>query len=285
MRYKVTHVVVPDRQAVIQGARALLRPLVSLLLRCGLTWREFAELSRTVFVEVASHEYGLRGRPTNVARVAILTGIGRRDVGRIRAELQVAGPRLPNQTTDATRLLSGWHQDREFLDGSGQPRELMVVDGGASFTALARRYAPDVPASAMLKELLRVGAVVELPAGQLRAVRRFYQPTPFDPQWFLNAGSVYADLGVNINHNLAVVSSGEPTRFLGRATDSSIDAAAVAEFQVFLEQEGQQFLERVDAWLGVHRRTGPPADGRRAVRLGVGLFMIKGDPDKESGNE
>ncbi len=276
----------PDQQTVIQGARTLLRPLASLLLRCGLTWREFAELSRTVFVEVASREYGLRGRPTNISRVAILTGIGRRDVGRIRAGLEEASPALPNQTTDATRLLSGWHQDAEFLAADGQPRELAAEGSGASFEALARRYAPDVPASAMLKELCRVGAVVELPAGTLRAVRRFYQPMPLDPQWFLNAGSVFADLGVNINHNLAAGnSSGEPSRFLGRATDSSVDAAAVADFRAFLEQEGQQFLERVDAWLTRHRRSDAAPEGRRMVRLGVGVFMIKGDPDKESGNE
>ena len=277
---------IPDRQAVTQGARALLRPLASLLLRCGLTWREFAELSRTVFVEVASREYGLRGRPTNIARVAILTGIGRRDVGRIRAEREAVGPSLPNQTTDATRLLSGWHQDPEFLGADGRPHELAVEGGGASFETLARRYAPDVPASAMLKELRRVGAVIEQPAGRLRAARRFYQPMALDPQWFLNAGSVFADLGVNINHNLAAGNdSGKPTRFLGRATDSSVDAAAVADFQAFLEQEGQQFLERVDAWLTRHRRSDAAPDGRRVVRLGVGVFMIKGDPDKESGNE
>ncbi len=272
----------PDRKAVAQGARALLRPLASLLLKCGMTWREFAEISRAVFVEVASREYGLRGRPTNISRVAILTGIGRRDVGKIRQALASAGQPLPNQTTDATRLLSGWHQDARFTGPDGRPADLALSGGGASFEDLARRYAPDVPASAMLKELKRVAAVAELAGGRLQVTRRFYQPMPLDPQWILNAGSVVADLEVNINHNLAAREAGA-TWFLGRATDSGVDAHAAPEFRAFVEAQGQQFLERVDEWLTRHRVAEADLAAAKPVRLGVGLFMIKGDPDKESG--
>ncbi len=262
------------RQALQQGARALLRPLASLLLRCGMTWREFAEISRATFVEVASREYGIKGRPTNVARVAILTGIGRREVGRIRQSLATAGPDLPNRTTDATRLLSGWHQDPAFIGADGKPLDLQAAGPGSSFAELARRYAGDVPASAMLKELKRVEAVAELADGRLRVTRRYYQPAQLDAQWILNAGSAFADLGANINHNLT---AGNPERswFLGRATDDGIDPRALPEFRAYLEAEGQAFLERVDEWLSRHRKSGGGRTG--AVRLGAGLFMIKGD--------
>lgn len=265
-----------DSKALRQAGRALLRPLASLLLKCGMTWREFAELSREVFVEVASREYGIKGRPTNVARVAILTGIGRREVGNIRRALAAASTELPNRTTDATRLLSGWHQDAEFLGAEGRPREL-PVSGAGGFEELARRYATDVPASAMLKELKRVAAVAELPDGRLRVLRRYYQPAQPDPQWILNAGSAFADLGSNINHNLTAGRSW----FLGRATDERIEASAVPAFQEFLEEHGQQFLERMDEWLMRHRvRDGGGPD---VVRLGVGLFMIKGNSREGTG--
>ena len=266
-----------DREALVQGSRALLRPLASLLLKCGMTWREFAEISRSVFVEVAGREYGLRGRQTNVARVAILTGIGRREVGKLRRLLASEAPPLPNQTTDATRLLSGWHQDPDFIGPDGRPLDLQRGGRTASFEELARRYAADVPASAMLKELKRVDAVTELAGGLLRVTRRYYQPAPMDAEWILNAGSVFADLGGNINHNLAAGKS-ESSWFLGRASDDGVDPQAVPEFQAFLEEQGQQFLERVDEWLTRHR-TGDK-DGAKAVRLGVGLFMIKDDSEK-----
>jgi hypothetical protein len=77
-----------DRAAVVQTCRVLLRPIASLLLKCGMTWREFAEVSKSVFVAVASQDFGLNGRPTNVSRVSILTGVSRKEIARVRALLE-----------------------------------------------------------------------------------------------------------------------------------------------------------------------------------------------------
>lgn len=275
----------PDRTALVEGTRQLLCPLASLLLKCGMTWRDFAEIAKTSFVQMASRDYGIRGRPTNISRVAILTGIGRREVGKIREALEQAAPPLPNHTTDATRLLSGWHQDPAFAAADGTPRELPVAGEGPSFEELARRFAPDVPPTSILKELKRVGAVAELPDGRLQATRRYYQPTVLDAQWLLNAGSVFADLGNNINHNLGAAGSRDGTWFLGRATSDAVDPRATPAFRAFLEEEGQRFLERVDEWLTQHAADAAAGDDKaqdhERVRLGVGLFMIKGASDKD----
>ncbi len=111
-----------DNKAIILACRLLLRPIASLLLKCGLTWREFSAISKSVFVDVASREYGIKGRPTNISRISILTGINRREVRRQRQSLASdSDSELPNKTTDATRLLSGWHQDAEIVDKDGQP--------------------------------------------------------------------------------------------------------------------------------------------------------------------
>ncbi|MEE4185334.1 MAG: DUF6502 family protein [Gammaproteobacteria bacterium] len=264
-----------DQAAIKLACRSMLRPVASFLLKCGLTFREFADLSKSVFVETATEEYGIRGRPTNVSRVALLTGISRKEVSRQRALLAAAPAPPANKTTDATRLLSGWHQDPDFVGADGRPLPLpFEAPGGRSFSALCHRYAPDIPASTMLKELKRVGAVEEAADHQLHARLRYYMPTRFDPQWVLNAGSVFADLGANINYNLAVEAA--PTRFLGRATDTRIAPDAVPAFYAFMEERGQQFLEEVDSWLAAHRAA---ADTEVAtVRLGAGAFLIQDDP-------
>lgn len=267
------------RSAALAACRALLWPIASLVLKCGLTWREFVEVSKGVFVAVAGAEYGIKGRPTNLARVAILTGIHRREVARQRELWEEAGHQQPAKTNDATRVLSGWHQDPEFLSQDGTPRVLPETGDGASFGRLCRRYAGDLPPSAMLKELKRVGAVTEELAG-LRVTSPFYMPAPFDPQWLTNAGTMIRDLGASISHNLSVP-AGEPTRFVGRAANDSIDPAALPEFRAFLEAEGQALLERADAWLTAHSVQTPtddrPAKQRPAIRLGVGVFSIYDD--------
>jgi hypothetical protein len=273
------------RTAALAAGRTLLGPVASLLLKCGLTWREFAELSKTVFVDVASREYGLRGRPTNASRVSILTGIDRKEVTRQRALLATEVPAAPGKTTDATRVLSGWHQDPAFLGPDGQPRVLADSGTEPSFEGLCRAHGGDIPPSALRKELLRVGAIVETDAG-LRVVRRFYMPVRLDPQWLANAGTTLRDLGASISHNLSVEPP-EPTRFVGRATNTRIDPAALPAFRAFLEAEGQGFLERVDAWLTAHElprtaastsgNASTSADPARPLRLGVGLFAIQGE--------
>ncbi|MCG8668344.1 MAG: DUF6502 family protein, partial [Pseudomonadales bacterium] len=204
--------------------------------------------------------------------------ISRKEVRRQRELLDDPAPQPANKTTDATRVLSGWHQDPTFTYGNGRPRLLPIDGDGATFTSLCRSYAGDIPVTTMLKELKRVGAVVETQNGQLKVQRRYYMPAQFDPQWVMNAGNMFADLGANINANLAA-GKNMPTRFLGRASEPFIDADAIPEFRQFIETQGQQFLEVVDDWLS--RRRGQ-TDGHgtgRQVRLGVGLFLIQ-DEDK-----
>jgi hypothetical protein len=270
-----------NKNALISSARAMLRPVASFLLRCGLSWREFSELAKSVFVEVATDEYGIRGRPTNVSRVSLLTGISRKEVRRQRDMLEQADQPPMNKTSDATRLLSGWHQDRDFLNSDGNPRLLEETGDGKEFPELCRRYASEIPATTMLKELKRVGAVEDAGNGRIRARLRYYMPTQFDPNWIMNAGSVFADLGNNVNHNLAH-GEDEPSRFMGRATEHDIDPAALPEFYALVEEHGQKFLEMVDDWLARHRvDKGDGADAER-LRLGVGLFLIQDESNDEN---
>lgn len=244
-------------------------------MKCGMTWREFSAVSKSAFVAVASDEYGIKGRRTNVSRVSILTGINRKEVKRQRELLDMAVTLPANKTTDATRVLSGWYQDREFTDAQGQPRVLSITGDEGSFWSLCQRYGGDVAVSTMLKELVRVKAV-EQHDGHVKVLQRYYMPVQFDPEWILNAGGVFSDLGTNINHNLAVPDS-KPSRFLGRASNPTIDATAEPEFRAFVEEQGQAFLEKVDEWLTEHQVSGDGASPAERVRLGVGLFTIQDD--------
>ncbi len=58
---------------VLDGVAAMAASVIHVLIRCGVTFREFSELARTTFVEVATNDFGKRGRPTNVSRTAVLT--------------------------------------------------------------------------------------------------------------------------------------------------------------------------------------------------------------------
>ena len=251
----------------------MLRPIVRLLLKNGVMWKEFAEVSKSVYVDVAGSEYGIGGRRTNASRVSILTGLSRREVKRQRDLLEGdAGPG-PSKTSNATRLLSGWYQDPDFLDDDGLPLELARDGAGRSFAGLHDRYGGDIPAGAMLKELVKTGAVEEAD-GRLRVASRYYMPDPLDPEAVIRAGGVVNDLGETVAWNL-IRPDGARSRFEGRATEPWVPRARVPAFRDFLERHGQTFLETVDRWLHENRST--DRSPRKATRLGVGVYMIENE--------
>jgi hypothetical protein len=263
----------PLHRPIVNASLRWLRPMARWLLKSGVTWKEFAELSRGVFISVAEQEFGLRGRPTNVSRVALLTGLTRREVRRYRETFvpPAHDPRAEDDLNHASRVLAGWHLDAEFIDDLGRPRELPATGAGGSFAALVRRYAGDIPATALTKELLRTGSIARDDLGRYRALRRFYMPRPMDGQAVERAGNVLADLASTVEHNLAREGN-DPARFEGRAQNRHIDPRHLPAFRAFMEREGQAFLERCDEWLTAHEA--PAGEGTRA-RLGVGIYAIQ----------
>lgn len=66
-------------------------------------------------------------------------------------------------------MLSGWHQDPEFLNAHKAPLPLRQDGEGTTFVQLARRYCEDAPSLAVLEELLAAGATERLDDGRLLA--------------------------------------------------------------------------------------------------------------------
>jgi hypothetical protein len=262
------------KRAAFSAFSAALRPMARILLRCGVTFKELAELVKLVYVDVATTDYGKHGRPANASRVAILTGLSRRDVKRARDSLAARSGGAPDtvrRINHASRVLSGWFQDPDFLDAKGHPR-LLEPTGERGFEVLTRRYAPDIPGTAMLKELKAVGAVTTTKSGRLRAKMRYYAPAAPDQDAVLRSASVLGDLGETVAENLL---RREPrTRFEGRASNAHVPRTAQRAFRQFIEVRGMQFLEDVDDWLSRHEAKQPTEKTRR---LGVGVYFIQDD--------
>lgn len=259
------------KKDVLTAFRMNFRPIARILLRAGVNWQELAEIAKTTYVEVASADFGVRGRPTNVSKVAILTGFTRREVRRLRSMLLQDDSQLFDRMNRATRLLTGWHSDPDFVDDVGDPLPLSPTGDLMSFETLCRRYASDVPFTTMQKELLHVGAV-SAEGDMLIARTRYYMPVQMDAEQVLRSGSVFEDLGNTVAYNLHR-SVDQATRFERRASVTRVSRDAVPLFREFLENEGQAFLERVDQWLTEHELDEDSTG--ESVRLGLGAYWIQ----------
>lgn len=262
------------KSAIRRACRLLLQPIASVVMKCGMTWKEFAEISKLVFVEVASAEFGIRGRPTNVSRVSILTGISRKEVRHQRELLATADFPTSSKTTDANRVLSGWHQDPHYLSESGDPIPLPEYGPVPSFESLFKSYGGDTPQQTLLKELRNAGSVSKKNDGSIEAQSRYHLPAPMNEAFIQFLGTNLYDHAQTLRNNLSVDSTVVP-RFERFAVDDRIDPKAVPAFKDFINFRAQQFLEEVDDWLSMHR-TDESDHTSIPTRLGVGIYAIDG---------
>lgn len=262
---------------VVSALRKLLEPIIMMMLRNNVSYKEFSSLCKTIFVEVAARDFGIRGRPTNVSRISVMTGIDRKEVKRIKDLIQEN--QLVSQAQQSqdrlTRVLSAWHIDVDYLDESGRPLLLAGEGDAPSFQSLAKKYGGDIPVSTLLKELIR-GEAVEEVKGKLRVVKRHFFPPQSDPEALLRAGSVIHDLGATLFHNLYEGGSdAKPLKFERRASNQKVDPKTAKAFRAFVEREGQAFLERIDEWLSAHEIDDSNENAGEGIRLGVGTYLIE----------
>jgi hypothetical protein len=274
------------KTAVCAFFNRLLTPVARILLRHGVSFRELSDLCKRVYVDVATDEYGVDGRPTNVSRVALLTGMTRRDVRKVQLGSDETEQQALGRMNIAARVLSGWYQDPDFCDSAGSPLPLQEAGTFPSFAHLAKRYAVDIPITTTLKELRNAAAIESNPHGLLLPKTRYYMPgsaNPAAPEAIMRASSVFEDLGNTIDYNLTRTDD-DVTRFERRAANINISAETVAEFRAFVEKEGQAFLERVDSWLSRHeiaaeKNANNIPGTQPTIRLGLGMYWIQDSPD------
>jgi hypothetical protein len=267
---------------VLKAFRHLLRPIVRVLLRNGVTWKEFAEIGKEVFVDVARHDYGIEGRPTNVARVALMTGLRRHEVTRIKKVLSGEEKAEEPAPSRISQILTAWHVDPDFLARDGTPAVLPAAGEGASLELLLKRYAGDMPHSAVLKELELLGLIKKESRGY-RVTSRDYIRSAADPDLLRQAAVALHDHATTLAHNVDSNRT-EPPRFERMATHRALPRRHERAFRELLAVEGQAFLERIDAWLTARAsatattKTKHAAAARgRTVRAGVGVYLIHDD--------
>ena len=160
------------QRQILSALLVTLKPLARALLRAGVGYREFEEISKAAFVEVATTDYGLRGRPTNVSRVAVMTGLTRKEVRRLRDKHEAGEESIVGKNAPMSVVLHRWYTENDYLGANGIPKILPFDGDEFSFSELVRKYGGDIPPGAMRTELKRIEAVIEDKNGNLTAVKR-----------------------------------------------------------------------------------------------------------------
>ncbi len=252
----------------------LLRPLVRILLRNGVSYSTFADFVKWVYVDVANQEFGIEGRKQTTSRVSVITGLSRKEVMRVRRLPRPDDRETTEKYNRAARVIAAWRRDKEFLDAEGQPAPLPIGGSDVSFTELVKRFSGDVPVRATLDELIRVGAVERLEDGSVCLLTRTYVPAHSDADKLHILGTDVALLISTIDHNL---SPGPVGPFFQRkvAYDNLPDEVLPA-FRKHSTKKAQLYLENLDRWLSQHDRDDTPkVKGSGRNQAGIGIYYFE----------
>ena len=163
------------RRTLLLFAETVLRPVIRMLLRFGVSYPEFNQISRKLYVDVAMQEPEFRiprRRRQYKSRVALLTALSRKEVLRL---LEFKGPEELEgiqPLNRAARVLTGWTSNDLFCTGKDRPKVLAIKGGTGSFHDLVRLYSGDPSAGGQaIGELVKVGCgrgrTVEPPVGSV----------------------------------------------------------------------------------------------------------------------
>lgn len=255
-----------ERKQLLKACYSFLVPVARFLLRSGISFREFSEIGRVAFVQVAREDYGIRGRPTNISRVAAMTGISRKDVRHVQqlADEYSDDPRV--QLSPLGDVLQYWCTTPPFLDDEGQPKALAFSGGGATFESLVQACGGDLPVGAIKVELLRCGVVAERCDGTLVVRKREIVPESFDERLITSLAFSLRALATTIAFNTDPKrkGGGRIERFV---QSSHLSAASRQVLAKRIRAEITQFTEGMDDLLSEGEVS--EEDGRR---IGIGVF-------------
>jgi hypothetical protein len=270
------------RYRLLEAYRRLFRPLVRLMLRNGISFSEFADTARDVFIEECIKDAWMRSSDASVSRVAILTGLPRPIVDRIlRTWAEDSGHSDRTRLARITRVLSGWSTDPRYVGPYGWPVDVPFGpsenEEGLSFTDLTKRYSGATSATVLLEELIGVGAVRRLESGLLRLENRAYIPDALTDVSLNRLSTVVSNVVETLDHNIRVERE-EDARFERTvAADHGLAARQIPKFSMFLEERGGKFLEELDALMA----SNPPGADEDRLGVGVGVYLyVENEADR-----
>ena len=263
--------------------RMMLKPLVKLLISQGVSHGDFSEAAKDVYVEVAIRHFD-KSSKVNQSRVAILTGLTRKEVKNV-IDRAMMSEHFGKNFSRPSRVLAGWHSDPRFLGPYGVPLDIPYessVEGGTpSFVELVKTYSGDMAPRPMLKELMRIGAVIESDNNTYKVLRRDFIPEALSADLVERLGEVTHNFFSTAARNIEKKSSDDGLFERIVFAEHGVTPTTVSLFDRFVKERGQEFLEELDNWLVAREKTEKTEP--RSIQTGFGMYhYIETPEDKKS---
>jgi hypothetical protein len=268
------------RQNLSQLFLKLLGPIVRMAIKNKVSHKEFDEIVRKSYVDESYRHFCLPKQKMTVSRVAVLTGLSRKEVVRLSSNSS-PGEHSKVVLSRASRVTMGWITDQRFCDENNQPKLLALKDKDEGFAALVELYGGDVTPVAMLDELVLSGMVSKTSDGYARLNNRSYIPKSDELEQLAILSGCVTDLLNTGIHNLEA-SKKEDAYFQRQFNRHAVPESLVKEFKVYSQQKSLDLLLNYSYWLRSKLQTHIEQPNEQTRRIGIGIYYAEDDDDEKS---
>ena len=262
------------RKQLLYAVRRVLRPIVKLLIRAGISYDEFADLARGVYVESAIRDRSGQSGTPNRDRIAFIAGVTRQQVDYYVDNASALPTASPTLARVVTEVLHKWHTDPQYLGPYGIPFELQIdAPSGPDFRSLVAQVSRKASAGLVLEGLLRAGAVIYSGEKHFRAVTRwFILPESLSPDRIEYFGAALMHLAQTLEYNFSFERAEDKRLERFVFADKGLPRSLMPSFEAYARERTNRFLAEVDDWLARYHNV--DADhSSSSVDAGVHVFL------------
>ncbi len=263
----------PEPALAAQAVATVLKPLARLMIDHGLQLPSMLELLKKALVDEAANAFGLVDKGSSDTRIALLTGVHRKDVKRLRETPAAQAGGTPMASV-ATSVVARWISEPRFLNADQSARTLARtprrrIPGEPDFTSLVAEVSSDVGARAVLDELERLGVVELREDGYVVLKANAFVPHEGLSESFHFLAANVSDHLAAAAHNLKPDRSGPP-KLEQSAFSQGLSAEQAAQLQLLARRLWSDALRQFLQMATVAEQRSEAVDGPRyKVRFGV----------------
>lgn len=185
-----------------RALKKILKPLVKLLLSKGITYTALLEALKQIYIEVAEESFKLDNKRLTDSRISLLTGIHRKEVKRLRENLQeeISEPEI--KAGISAGIIALWQASEDYTDDKHKPLKLSRNGKAPSFESLVYSVSKDKHFRSILDDWLHQGIVfLDKEDNVCLSADSFVPDEDEDEKVFFAGRNIHYHLEV-INHNL-----------------------------------------------------------------------------------
>ena len=265
--------------ALVKAVVMLCKPLIRLLIEKGMTFPQFRELMKELYVEMADKHFSLDGEKPSDSRIFVLTGVHRKDVKRIRQQAEQENSPIISSASLSGEIVARWASMPEYLDDKGKSRPLLKSGNKneVGFTQLVSSVNKDVRPKVILEEWLRLNIV------RLKDDYVVLNKSAFVTNKEFTEMAYY--LGHNIHDHMASCVSnilGESDPMLERSVYyASLTENSVNKLNSIASKKGNELLQHLNKQaIKLYDADKQKEDATYRMRLGVYWYQAQLDKDK-----